>query len=113
MAKNDVTILNNILEQRKVPELSSEDNFELFAYDQVLKNYNVSDEELLNGKIGGKYGIGLFNFVNDDLISEDTDLDDIKKPSMAAFLILAKTSYTELYIDYITKIIVDIFENLA
>ena len=110
MAKNDVTILNNILEKRNISDLSSDENFELFAFDQVLKDYNISDEELLNGKIGGRYGIGLFNFVNDDLVSEDTDISDIKKPIMTTFLILAKSSYTEMYMNQVTKIITDIFD---
>ena len=110
MSRNDVMILDSILEQRKIPELTSEENFELFAYDQILKDYNLSDEELSNGKVGGKAGIGLFNFVNDDLIDEDTNLDDIKRPSMTTFLILARQSYSGIYMDEIIKIVRDIFD---
>lgn len=114
MSRNDVMILDSILEQRKIPELSSEENFELFAYDQILKDYNLSDEELSNGKVGGKSGIAIFNFINDDLIDEDTDLDEVKREnkrlSMTTFLILAKPSYSGIYMDSIAKIIRDIFD---
>lgn len=107
MSKNDGMILESILKQRRSPELSDKENFELFAFDQILKDYDLSDEELLNGKIGD---IGFFNFINNELINEDTDLKDIKKANMKTFLIAAKQSYSEIYIDSIIKIIRDIFD---
>jgi hypothetical protein len=109
MSKNDGMILESILKRRKVLELSEKENFEVFAFDQILKDYDLSDEELFNGKIEDT-GIGLFNFVNDELINEDSDLKDIKKANMKTFLIIAKQSYSEIYIDVIIKIINEIFD---
>ena len=63
MSKNDGVILESILKQRKILELSDKENFELFAFDQILKDYDLSDEELFNGKIEDT-GIGFFNFIN-------------------------------------------------
>ena len=110
MSKNDQIILESILEQMKIPGLSYEENFELFSFEQVLKSYDLSYDEIFNGKVGDKYEIGFFNFVNDELLEEYDDLNDIKKPSMTSFLILAKPDYTEEYLDYVSKIIKYIFD---
>jgi len=99
MSKNDLIILESILEQMKIPGLSYEENFELFSFEQVLKSYDLSYDEIFNGKVGDKYEIGFFNFVNDELLEEYDDLNDIKKPSMTSFLILAKPDYTDAYLD--------------
>ena len=110
MSKNDLIILESILEQMKIPGLSYEENFELFSFEQILKSYDLSYDEIFNGKAGDKYEVGFFNFVNDELLEEYDDLNDIKKPSMTSFLILAKTDYPDEYLDYVSKIIRYIFD---
>ena len=70
MATNDSIVLNSILEQKKIQiarDLPDDDFFELFTFEQVLKKYDLSYEELEHGKIGGgdDGGIdGLFIFIN-------------------------------------------------
>lgn len=110
MSKNDLIILDSILEQMKIPGLSYEENFELFSFEQVLKGYDLSYDEMFNGKVGDKYEIGFFNFVNDELIEEYDDLSDVKKAIMTSFLILAKPEYSVEYMDYVQKIIKYIFD---
>ena len=110
MSKNDLIILESILEQMKIPGLSYEENFELFSFEQILKRYDLSYDEIFNGKVGDRYEMGFFNFVNDELLEEYDDLNDVKKPSMTSFLILAKPNYTEEYLDYVSKIIKYIFD---
>ena len=110
MTKNNLIILESILEQMKIPGLSYEENFELFSFEQVLKGYDLSYDEMFNGKVGDKYEIGFFNFVNDELLEEYDDLSDVKKASMTSFLILAKPDYSEEYMDYVSKIIRYIFD---
>lgn len=110
MSKNDLIILDSILEQMKIPGLSHEENFELFAFEQVLKGYDLSYDEMFNGKVGDKYEIGFFNFVNDELLEEYDDLSDVKKASMTSFLILAKPEYSVEYMDYVQKIIKYIYD---
>ncbi len=53
MPTNDQIILRQLLEDRKrdvAPELSDADYFELFCAEQILKNYDASYDELLDGK---------------------------------------------------------------
>lgn len=110
MSKNDLIILDSILEQMKIPGLSYEENFELFSFEQILKGYDLSYDEMFNGKVGDRYEIGFFNFVNDELLEEYDDLAEIKKASMTSYLILAKPTYSEIYLDYVSKIIKYIFD---
>lgn len=55
--------------------------FESFSTDLILRSYDLSDEELEQEIIGGgKDGgcDGLFLFVNDELILDDTPLEKTK-----------------------------------
>lgn len=48
--------------------------FEFFAASQVLKNYNLSDEEIENGVVGGGNDggcDGIYIFLNDELVNAD------------------------------------------
>lgn len=48
--------------------------FEFFAASQVLKNYDLSDDELMSGIVGGAHDggcDGLFVFLNNDLLTPD------------------------------------------
>jgi hypothetical protein len=114
-SKNDILILDGILKQNKVPELSDQENFETFAFEQILKDYELSYEELILGKIEGDSGIGLFVFLNDELvdeefIEEDIKIEDIKNLHMQVFLIGAKNSFSEIYTDKTIDIIKDMFD---
>ena len=56
MKSNDLIILDSIINQKKqevAEDLSESDFFEVFTSDQILKNYELSYEELKDGKIGG------------------------------------------------------------
>lgn len=82
MATNDSILLNTILEQTKsqtANSLDDDDYFELFTFEQNLKKYDLSYEELLFGKIGGGNdgGIdGLFTFINEQALNENTEMED-------------------------------------
>ena len=48
--------------------------FEHFAISELLKNYNVSDDEIDNGNVGGGNDggcDGIYLFLNDELVSQD------------------------------------------
>lgn len=118
MAVNDIIVLDSILEQKKkqvASMLSDSDYFEVFTFEQILKNYDLSYDELLSGKTGGSDdgGIdGFFFFINDELIDEDTDLEIFKKnPIMEIFLIQAKqsASFSESSIEHVIATAEDIF----
>ena len=118
MITNEVILLNNTLEQKKAQiasSLSDSDFFEIFSFEQILKNYDLSYEELLYGKVGaGRDGgiDGFFTFINGELLSEDTDVSGFRRGStIEVYLIQAKrtSSFTEAAIDRINTTIADLF----
>lgn len=99
MSDNNVILLDKILEQRRseiANSLSESDYFEVFSFEQILKNYDLSYDELLAGCIGGgdDGGIdGFFTFINEDILTEDTDTQNFKRNSdVDIYLIQAKRS---------------------
>jgi hypothetical protein len=81
MGANDVLALNANFatwEASRMPGLVGVDPFEYYCVDQFLKQFAVSDAELLAGLVGGGNDGGadaLYFFVNRKLVQEDTDLD--------------------------------------
>lgn len=120
MSDNDIIILNSILGQDKAQRggsLSDTEYFEVFAFEQILKNYELSYEEILKGSIDGgdDGGIdGLFVFINDDLLDEDSDLASVRKrnPVFDVFLIQAKTSnsFSETAVEHVTTSVRSLFD---
>ncbi|MFP5269842.1 AIPR family protein [Coleofasciculus sp.] len=115
---NDVIILNSILERKRQESantLSQDEYFEIFAFDQVLKDYDLSYDELLSNQVDGKDdgGIdGFFIFINNEALNEELDLETIKRnPLIEVYLIQAKTSssFGEKAIETLMATIEDIF----
>jgi hypothetical protein len=81
MGANDVLALNANFatwEASRMPGLVGVDPFEYYCVDQFLKQFAVSDSELLAGLVGGGNDGGadaIYFFVNRKLVQEDTDLD--------------------------------------
>lgn len=77
------------------------DYFEVFSASLILKTFDLSDEELEKGIVGsGNDGgcDGLYLFVNEELIFDDTPLENIKKnPNLDIYIIQSKfeTSFRE------------------
>lgn len=77
------------------------DYFEIFSASLILKTFDLSDEELEKGIVGsGNDGgcDGLFLFVNEELIMDDTPLENVKKnPTLDIYIIQSKfeTSFGE------------------
>ena len=82
MSENDRIVLKTILKQNTtelVADLSDSDYFEVFAAEQVLKNFDLSYEEIQAGVVGasGDGGIDSIHiFANGSLIQEDTEISD-------------------------------------
>lgn len=80
MTTNDQVILKDILRERRAeiaPDMSESAFFEIFVAEQILKDRDLSWDELSRGVIdgGGDGGIdAAYVFVNGTLIEEDTDL---------------------------------------
>src|SRR4030042_184291 len=119
MAENEVIVLDSILQRHKKDSetsLSDDKYFELFTSEQVLKNYELSYDELLYGIVGGgdDGGIdGFFCFVDSELLREDTELENGKKsPLLQVFIFQSKTSasFSETAIDHVISTVNDIFD---
>lgn len=82
MAKNDVVLLDGVIDAR-LAETSSSDRgevFEYFAFEQLLKDYDLSSDEIEVGWVDGENdgGIdGAFIFINGLLLE---DIDDFVWP---------------------------------
>jgi hypothetical protein len=85
MSSNDLILLNQLLKQRINeigPDMAESDFFEMFSAEQVLKDYDLSYEEIQDGIVdnGGDGGIdSTYFFVNDSLYHEDDDYSNLKK----------------------------------
>lgn len=76
MAKNDTFLLDGVIDQRiasRVPSADRGEAFELFALEQLLKDYDLSRDELETGWVDGSNdgGVdGFYIFVNGHLVSD-------------------------------------------
>lgn len=89
MAKNDVLLLDGIIDDRvenNIPSNRRDEVFEYLAFEQTMKSYDLSNEELLYGSIDGRNdgGIdGLFIFVNGHMLM---DVESFSWPKSGALL---------------------------
>lgn len=118
---NDIIVLDSILKEKKeqtANSLSDSDYFEIFSSEQLLKNYDLTYDDLFSGKVGGggDGGIdGFFTLINKKLLSEDTEMGEIgRNPAIEVFLIQAKRSpsFSESVVDRVNTTVADIF-NLS
>ncbi|HYI01287.1 AIPR family protein [Hyalangium sp.] len=76
MAKNDTVLLDGIIEQRildALPSIRRDEVFEFLAFEQVLKNFDLSRDELESGWVDGRDdgGIdGFFILINGHLLRD-------------------------------------------
>ena len=79
MAKNDIVIIDQIVKERIGQSIPSNDKgevYELLANEQILKDLDLSKDEILSGIIDGKDDGGFdsfYIFVNGNLLSDVTD----------------------------------------
>ena len=84
MTNQKTILLTALIEQLKddiAPEMKIDDYFEIFSNEQILKEFDLSYEEIMKGTIGngGDGGIdGLFLFANEILIDVNEDVPKIK-----------------------------------
>ena len=76
MAKNDKILIDGIIDERiekKIPSEKRDEVFEYFSFEQILKDYDLSHDELISGSVDGRNdgGIdGFFIFINGHLLVE-------------------------------------------
>ncbi|MBD2676945.1 MULTISPECIES: AIPR family protein [Nostoc] len=118
MPTNDSIVLDTILEQKKsqiADCLRDDEYFEIFTFEQILKKYDLSYEELISGKIGAgdDGGIdGFFTFINGEILDKDTNLKNFKRyPLIELFLIQSKRSpsFSETAVEHVIRSAMNIF----
>ncbi|MDX8449084.1 hypothetical protein [Mesorhizobium captivum] len=99
MADNSQQLLNDVLSQQRqefAPALSDQEYFEVFCAEQILKNFDLSYEEVLAGIVDGEHDGGIdsvYAFVNGELVYEDFDVSPFKKDvRIELHIIQSKTS---------------------
>src|SRR5688572_13801553 len=94
MPSNSQILLNGILDKDRpvlAPTLSESKFFELFASEHILKNYDLSYDEIFSGIVGdgGDGGIdSIYTFVNGHLAAEDTNFKNIKQDGVITLYII-------------------------
>ena len=108
MSSNATIILDKILEQKNqqlAPELSPQQFFEIFAAQEIVKDYDLSYEEIESGIVGGADDGGvdaIYAFVNGELLQDDLETPRPKRnATLELVLIQAKLSpsFTEAVVD--------------
>lgn len=108
MSKNQQIILKTILDQNRrenYPELSEDQYFHLFVSEQILKDLDLSYDEIEEGIVdnSGDGGIDtIYTFINQELVQRDSDLISPKKnSSIEVFMIQSKntTGFSESAIE--------------
>ena len=89
MAKNDKILLDGIIEEKielKIPSEKRDEVFEYFTFEQILKDFDLSTDEIAFGSIDGRNdgGIdGFYIFINGHLL---TDLEKFNWPKTGSVL---------------------------
>ncbi|MGE0637940.1 MAG: AIPR family protein [Bacteroidia bacterium] len=85
MSESKLTILTEVLKQKKAeiaPAMSDDEFFNLFSSEQVLKDFELSYDELKDGIVEGGSDGGIdsiYSFINGELLEEDTEYTGLKK----------------------------------
>lgn len=96
---NDQIILEQIIKQKSVEsdgELTQADYFEMYSASEILKNYDISYDDISYGNVGSSADGGidsLFTFINGELIKEDTEINSKQKKNHIELIVIqSKTS---------------------
>ncbi|HYX31240.1 MAG TPA: AIPR family protein [Pyrinomonadaceae bacterium] len=79
--------------RERVPHLPNDKAFERYCAEHLLKNNDLSDEEIESGLLGGSDDGGIdavYFFINRTLITDETEVPD---PAISASLILIQAKY--------------------
>ena len=99
MTTNDLIILNEVLKQRQSevdPDGEASSFFEFFTAEQVLKDFDLSYDEIESGLVGdgGDGGIdAIYLLVNGDLVQEDSDYSRLRRDLTIDLIILQSKTH--------------------
>jgi AIPR protein len=119
MSANDRIILDKILDQKRkelAPDILPSKFFEIFTAEQILKDYDLSYDEIETGIVGdgGNGGVdSLYVFLNGELVQDDTDTTTLRRSVSIEFVVIqAKTSpgFSESTIDRLKAFTEDLLD---
>ncbi len=119
MAKNDPILVDGIIEQRcseGIPSSDVGEVFELFALEEILKDYDLTTDEISSGWIDGRDdgGIdGCYIFVNGHLLEDASEFSWPKShASIEVWLITCKhhTTFQQAPLDLLFATIHELFD---
>lgn len=94
MTSSKLTILKEVLTQKKseiASSMTEDEFFNLFASEQILKDFELSYDELNDGIVEGGSDGGIdaiYSFINGELLEEDTDYTGLKKEIVIDLIII-------------------------
>ncbi len=94
MSSSKLTILKEVLTQKKAEiasEMTDDEFFNLFSSEQILKDFELSYDELSDGIVEGGSDGGIdaiYTFINGELLEEDTDYKGLKKEIVIDLVII-------------------------
>lgn len=117
---NQQVLLAGAIEQlrsQRASDMSAADYFEVFVAEQLLKDYDLSDDQIGAGLVGGgdDGGIdGFYTFVNDELVMEDTDLAAFGKKDIRIDLVVIQSKvsagFSETAVEKINRTLSDLLD---
>ena len=119
MTTNDRIILDEVLKQRKNaidPDAQDSSFFEFFTAEQVLKDFDLSYDEIESGLVGGGQDgeiDGIYLFVNGELVQDDPDYGHLKKDITLDLIIVqskTRSGFQETPIERFITVSDDIFD---
>jgi hypothetical protein len=108
---NDLILIDQLLNQKKIEignGIPESDFFEIFSAEQILKDYDLTYEEIEDGIVdnGGDGGIdSIYFFVNDSLFNDDSDLANLKRNVRLELIIIQSKNVTRFSESAIEKLI--------
>lgn len=118
MSKNNQILLNEIIKQKMKgleEPVSESEFFEFYSALQILKNYELSYDEIKLGMTGGILDGGvdsIYIFVNGELVKEDDEISDKYKKNADIELVLIQSKFESSFSEDVLLKLSKISRNL-
>lgn len=118
MSSSKLTILKEVLSQKKseiASNMTDDEFFNLFACEQILKDFELSYDELNDGIVDGGNDGGIdaiYTFINGELLEEDTDYSKLKKEIVIDLVLIQSKNTNGFAEEPINKLIASVQDLL-
>lgn len=108
---NNQVILSNLLtkdQKENFPTLNSSEHFEVYSAGQILKDYDLSDDDINYGIVDGSRDGGvdsIYTFLNGEIIKEDTEINPRQSNNHIDLIIIQSKLSTSFSEEPIRKLI--------